>query len=366
MTERNNNMDNNNKSSHNVLSKILIVLSAVLLLFGCLFFASLTKACFATSPHDDNIIEGNMASIAERIRESFCAESIEDCKELILKAIKDSDFKESDNDSSSINSDFEESADDSNNIEDEPVLAFDLPGNPSIIEVRQLYDEAKTQEIIALKGWSLQFWINDTLICEKEIPIPAQISIGNDFYEIFGNPYISKDGELVLVQSYTTSNGEQKIDYTILTNNCSKLISTLGYNHWVFQNNDGEYCLAYYKPDESSIFNLAYAGLYFNAMDNDTVLPTPTIIDLNESTVKSVKFGSWCSVSYHCTQVYDISARLDVESYGELDIASISKNFEKVEVDKKFFNFLDETFSPAEYDKRFFKLLQIIDEYKNK
>lgn len=249
------------------------------------------------------------------------------------------------------------------NVPEEETLDFELPEGTILIEVYKENDG--NQKAITLKDGVLQLWLNQNVVCEKRIPIPAQISIGNGFYEIIGNPYISKNDELVLIQSYTTLNGKPKIDYTILASRCKKIIPSLIYDGYVFQNYEGKYGLVYYR-DWKPLGN-PYAGFHFNSIeDNDFSLPEPTTIWLNNSTVKSVKFGSWGSASYGYQDINAISARLDVESYGELDISFVCELFEPVEVDDDFFDFLDEKFAPQEYEKSFSLLLRTIDSYRRK
>lgn len=100
--------------------------------------------------------------------------------------------------------------------------------------------------------------------------------------------------------------------------------------------------------------------------DTNFTLPKPTIIWLNESTVKSANFGSWGSSSYGYQDVSAISARLDVESYGELDISNVLGSFEPIEVDDKFFDLLYQKFEPQEYEERLAKVIQTLNQYKRK
>ena len=241
--------------------------------------------------------------------------------------------------------------------------AFKFPDDVSIIGVSRNYND--DQEALTLKDGLLQLWINENIVCEKQIPLPAKISIGSGFYEVIGNPYISNDGRLVLIQSYTNPKGEQKLDYTILAENCSKIIPSLNYNGYVFQNNEGKYGLVFYDGNIQTI-GYPYEGFGFNTVDINFALPEPTIIWLNKETVKSVNFGSWGSTSYGYQDIHAISVRLDVESYGELDIANACDYFEPVEVDNNFFDLLYEKFTPEEYNERFSKLIQTINEYKQK
>lgn len=238
---------------------------------------------------------------------------------------------------------------------------FKFPDDVFIIEVYR--HSNGDQEFLTLKDEFLQFWVNENMVCEKKIPVPAEISIGSNFYEIIGNPYISKDGSLVLIQSYTTSKGELKLDYTILAKNCSKIIPSLNYDGYVFQNNEGKYGLVFYH-DEPRFPWYPYEGFGFTEADVDFALPKPTTIWLNESTVQSVNFGSWGSTSYGYRDVSAISVRLNVESYGELDIANVYGPFEPVEVDDDFFDLLYEKFAPQNYEKKFSTVLQTINEYK--
>lgn len=240
---------------------------------------------------------------------------------------------------------------------------LELPNDVPIIEISRNYTD--NQEAITLKDGLLQLWINENMICEKQIPIPARESIGEGFYEVIGNPYISYDGRLVLIQSYTTSEGEKELDYTILAKSCNKIVPSLNYNGYVFQNNKGKYGLVFYD-DETPIPGYPYEGFEFETVDSDFALPKPTIIWLNESTVKSVNFGSWGSASYGYRDVSGISVRLDVEGYGELNIAHVCDSFTPVEVDYKFLDFLHEKFTPEEYNERFSKLVKTINEYKQK
>ena len=190
-----------------------------------------------------------------------------------------------------------------------------------------------------------------------------KLSIGNGFYEIIGNPYISEDGSLVLIQSYTTPAGRQKLDYTILTENCNKIITSLANDGYVFQDYEGKYGLAFYRDNSFPWY--PYAGIGFSTVDsNNFILPEPTIIWLNESTVKSVSFGYWGSTSYHYQDIRAISARLDIESYGELDIAFVQEPFEPVEIDDTFLKLLREKFAPQEYEERLAQLMQTIILYK--
>lgn len=242
-------------------------------------------------------------------------------------------------------------------------LDFELLEDAFIIEVSRNYKG--DQKTLLLKDGFLQFWLNQSVVCVKKIPAPSKVSIGSSFDEVIGNPYISEDGKLVLIQSYTTLEGEPKIDYTILANHCNKIIPVLAYDSYVFQNYEGKYGLAFYRDD--SFYWYPYTGFGFNTVeDSNFSLPKPTIIWLNTSTVKSVKFGSWGTTSYGYQDVTAISARLDVESYGELDIANVSGSFEPVEVDKDFFGLLDEKFTPQEYEERFFTVIQTINKYKQK
>lgn len=196
------------------------------------------------------------------------------------------------------------------NVPEEKTLDFEPLEGATIIEVSQENDG--NQKALTLKDGVLQLWLNQDVICEKRIPIPAQLSIGNGFYEIIGNPYISKNGELVLIQSYTTLNGKPKIVYTILANRCKKIIPSLIYGGYVFQNYEGKYGLVYHS-DRQPFIGCPYEDLYFSPVkDKDFSLPEPTTIWLNYSTVKSVKFGSWGSTSYHYRDISGISARLDL------------------------------------------------------
>lgn len=246
-------------------------------------------------------------------------------------------------------------------IEGTSSLDFELPNDVFVIEISRNHND--NQKVLALKDEFLQLWLNQTMICEKKIPVPAKVSIGSNFYEVIGNPYISEDGSLVLIQSYTTPKGEQRLDYTILAKNCIKIIPSLVYDGYVFQNYEGKYGLAFYR-DNPSFPWYPYEGFGFNTVDSNFSLPIPTIIWLNESTVKSVKFGSWGSTSYGYQDISAISVRLEVESYGELDIAQVCDSFEPVEVDDIFFDLLYEKFSPNEYNERFSKVIQTINEYK--
>jgi len=248
-------------------------------------------------------------------------------------------------------------------IEEIICSAFKLPTDAFIIEISRNYDGS--QETLTLKDDLLQFWLNQNIVCEKRIPIPAEVTIGSNFYEVIGNPYISKDGRLVLIQSYTTPDGKQKLDYTILTNNCSKIIPSLNYDGYVFQNFEGKYGLVFYH-DNPPFPWYPYEGFGFDTVDSNFTLPKPTIIWLNESTVKSVNFGSWGSTSYGYQDISAISVRLDVEAYGELDIAQVGNSFEPVEVDNNFLDLLYEKFTPKEYNERFSKVIQTINEYKQK
>lgn len=251
------------------------------------------------------------------------------------------------------------------NVSEEPIeevrnLDFELPDDACIIEV--YHDYNGNQKAITLDDGLLQIWLNETVVCEKQIPIPAKLSIGNGFYEIIGNPYISEDDNLVLIQSYTTVDGKQKLDYTILANNCNKIIFSLAYDGYVFQDYDGNYNFVFYSDSPRPWY--PYAGFGFNDVDDNFTLPEPTMISLNESTVKSVNFGSWGSTSYGYRDINAISVRLDVESYGELDIAYVCRLHEPVEVDNHFFNLLNERFAPHEYKERYSKLIETINDYK--
>lgn len=248
-------------------------------------------------------------------------------------------------------------------IKEVPCSSFKLPDDVFIIEVSQTYDG--NQQALTLKDNLLQFWVNDNMVCEKQIPVPAKISLGSNFYEVIGNPYISTDNQLILIQSYTTSSGQRKLDYTVLTNNCIRIIPSLNYDGYVFQNFEGNYGLASYR-DASPLPWYPYEGFGFNIADSNFTLPKPTIIWLNESTVKSVNFGSWGSSSYGYQDVSAISVRLNVESYGELDIARVGDSFEPVEVDYVFLDLLREKFLPEEYTERFNKVIQTLSEYKEK
>lgn len=246
--------------------------------------------------------------------------------------------------------------------EKEIQLDFEFPDNTVILEVVKDYDG--NQSFLTLKDEFLQYWTNQTMVCEKQIPAPAKISVGDGFFDKIGNPYISKDGDLVLIQSYTTLEGEKVLDYTILANNCIKTIPILyRYSDYVFLDCEGNYGVVFYHNE--MLLNYPYRGIRFEDVDTaNFILPQPTTIWLNESTVKSLNFTSWVQVSYGYTAIYGISVRLDVESYGELDIAYVCDTFEPVEVDKAFFKLLDEKFTPQEYDERFSKLIQTINEYK--
>lgn len=242
-------------------------------------------------------------------------------------------------------------------------VKLELPSGEFLIE----YDQEPNGElrILTLKDGILKYWLNGTIVCKKTIPIPAKTSVGSSFNDIIGNPYISKDGKLVLIQSYTTLERELKIDYTILAKHCSKIVPVLAYDSWVFQNNEGKYGLAFYRDD--SFYWYPYSGLGFNTVeDSNFSLSKPTIIWLNESTVKSVSFGSWGSSSYGYQDVSAISARLDIESYGELDILNVSGSFEPIEVDDKFFDLLHQKFEPQEYEERLCLVIQTLNEYKQK
>ena len=232
------------------------------------------------------------------------------------------------------------------------VLDFKFPDDVFIIEVSRNYND--DQEAITLKDELLQLWINGNMVCEKQIPPPAKVSIGSNFYEVIGNPYISNDGRLVLIQSYTNPKDEHKLDYTILAKNCSKVIPSLNYNGYVFQNYEGKYGLVFYDGNIQTI-GYPYEGFGFNTVDNNYTFPKPTIIWLNESTVKSVNFGSWGSSMYGYQEIWGISARLDVESYGQLDISHACDSFEPVEINDNFFYLLHEKFTPEEYNERFSK-----------
>lgn len=246
-------------------------------------------------------------------------------------------------------------------IEEASSLECELPNNDFIIEDYRDYNE--NQKVVISKDGFLQFWLNQTMVCEKKIPVPAKISVGSGLYGVIGNPYISEDGDLVLIQSYTTAEGEPKIDYTILTKKCSKIIPSLICDGYVFKNYDGKYGLVYYR-DESPFLGYPYEGLHFNSVDKNFSLPKPTIIWLNESTVKMVNFGSWGTSSYEYQDISAISVRLYVESYGELDIAYVCDPFEPVEIDDRFLDLLYEKFTPEEYNERFSKVIQTINEYK--
>lgn len=248
--------------------------------------------------------------------------------------------------------------------EETPRVDFELPKDAFIIEVSR--DNNGDQRVITLKGETLQIWLNQTIACEKKIPIPAEVSIGNSFYEVVGNPYISEEGKLVLIQSYTTMEGKLKLDYTILAKHCKKIIPSLNWDGYVFQNDEGKYILAHYR-DSQSLPWYPYEGFGFSEVeDTNFSLPKPTIIWLNESTVKSVNFGSWVSSSYGYQDVSAISARLDVESYGELDISNVLGSFEPIEVDDKFFDLLYQKFEPQEYEERLAKVIQTLNQYKRK
>lgn len=247
-------------------------------------------------------------------------------------------------------------------IEEVTSSAFKLPDDVFIIEISRNYNG--NQEALTLKDGLLQFWVNENMVCEKQIPVPAEVLMGSNFYEVIGNPYISKDGSLVLIQSYTTQEGKQKLDYTILTNSCRKIIPSFNYAGYVFQNFEGKYGLVFYHTNRP--FPNLYEGFGFNTVDSSFKLPTPSIIWLNESTVTSVNFASWGSTSYGYQDISAISVRLNVESYGELDIVQIGNSFEPVEVDNNFFDLLYEKFPPEEYNERFYKVIKTINEYKQK
>lgn len=268
-------------------------------------------------------------------------------------------------------------SEDKQEIEEEPIesngekeptektsrVDFELPKDAFIIEVSR--DNNGDQRVITLKGETLQIWSNQTIACEKKIPIPAEVSIGNSFYEVVGNPYISEEGKLVLIQSYTTMEGELKLDYTILAKHCSKIVPVLAYDSWVFQNNEGKYGLAFYRDD--AYYWYPYEGFRFNTVeDSNFSLPKPTIIWLNESTVKSANFGSWGSSRYGYRDISAISVRLNVESYGELDIANIIGSFDPIEIDEDFSAMFYESFMPQEYEERLAKVIQTLNQYKRK
>ena len=240
--------------------------------------------------------------------------------------------------------------------------AFKLPDDVFIIEISRGYDG--NQEALTLKNDLLQFWVNENVICEKQIPIPAKVLIGANFYEVIGNPYISEEGELVLIQSYTTPEGKQKLDYTILITNCNKIITSFNYDAYVFQDYEGKYGLAFYGDNPLPWY--PYAGFAFDTVDSNFTLPKPTIIWLNNSTVRNFDFFSWVSESESQEMVSDIFVRLYVESYGELYIAEAVASFKAVKVDDKFFDLIHERFLPEEYNERFFKLIQIMNGYKQK
>lgn len=241
---------------------------------------------------------------------------------------------------------------------EETKLDIELPNGAFIIEVSR--DSDGNQNILALKDEFLQIWCNQTMICEKKIPTPANISIGSNLYEIFGNPYISKKGELVLIQSYTNLDDEPKLAYTILAKNCEKIISSLAYDGYVFKNSEGKYAVVFYKDDFPWY---PYGGLGFSIADSYFPLPEPTTIWLNESTVKSVSFRSWGTTSYGYQDVSAIAVRLEVEDYGTLDISHACEPFEPIEVDRDFFELLHEDFSPNEYEERFASIVQALNKY---
>lgn len=248
-------------------------------------------------------------------------------------------------------------------VETQEKVDLELPGGEFIIEYNQ--NSNGELSVLTLKDGILKYWLNGTIVCKKTIPIPAKTSFGSSFNDIIGNPYISEDGKLVLIQSYTTLEGELKLDYTIFAKHCSKIVPVLAYDSWVFQNNEGKYGLAFYRDD--AYYWYPYAGFRFNTVeDSNFSLPKPTIIWLNESTVKSVSFGSWGSSSYGYQDVSAISARLDVESYGELDISNVLGSFKPIEVDGKFFDLLHQKFEPQEYTERLCLVIQALNEYKQK
>lgn len=246
-----------------------------------------------------------------------------------------------------------------NELDKEPAnSAFELPEGAFIIEDYRYSND--NQRVIVIKDGVLQVWDNQNVICEKKIPVPSQISVGDRLDKVIGNPYISEDGRLILVQSYITLENELKINYTVLSKNCRKIIPSLIYDGYVFQNYEGKYGLVFYD-------DFAYSGLIFNtidSIDSDFTLPNPTTIWLNESTVESVKFGSWGTTSYGYQDVSAISVRLYVKDYGELDIANACEPFEPVEVDDDFLDLLNERFSPREYQRRLFRVIQTLNEYK--
>lgn len=317
-----------------IFNKFYIVLIALF----CIF---LTACQFYSEEPQEETKSGLQEQLLEQPSEALQVE--EEKQELIETPIEQEELEES--------------------IEEVTSSAFKLPADVFIIEVSRNYDG--NQKALTLKDGLLQFWLNENIVCERQIPIPAEVTIGSNFYEVIGNPYISEDGRLVLVQSYTTSEGKQKLDYTILTNNCSKIIPSLNYDGYVFQNFEGKYGLVFYR-DNPQFPWYPYEGFGFNTVDSNFTLPKPTIIWLNESTVKSVNFGSWGSTSYGYQDISAISVRLDVEAYGELDIAQVGNSFEPVKVDNNFFNLLYEKFTPKEYNERFSKVIQTINKYKQK
>ncbi|MCI8655354.1 MAG: hypothetical protein HFJ48_05760 [Clostridia bacterium] len=245
-------------------------------------------------------------------------------------------------------------------------LNFELPAATILVEISEKID-GSYEALTLNKDGILQFWQNQNVVCEKQIPIPSEIFEGNGLYEVIGNPYISKEGDLVLIQSYTTLEGEKKLDYSILANRCIKRIKADAHSGYVFRNYDGKYGFTF-CTGQLPVPWYPYEGVGFNSVDtdNDFSLPETTTIWLNDSTVESVSFGSWGSTSYGYRDIYAISARLRIESYGELDILFVCEPFEPVEVDDAFFKLLEEEFEPKDYEERFFQLMQTISEYKQK
>lgn len=219
---------------------------------------------------------------------------------------------------------------------------------------------------IILEDDTLQLWCYGDLLCESYIPEPSKEYRRKLF--LTDNLYIDTLGNVVLVQTYETDDGELSIEYETLAYYVEEIVpafSDFG-KEFVFKDKIGNYGLLLISNRES----LSYANFSFNYYPSSSFekLNTERIIWLDDENIESVRFISWSTSDDSAgeTVLNCWYIEYTVKNYGTIDGGIVYTPANPVTINNEILMELQQPFTVEEYETKFEELKQKTKELDSK
>lgn len=202
----------------------------------------------------------------------------------------------------------------------------------------------------------LRLWNKRTNIATCWIPEPEGIC-QNYFGERgvrVNNPYISKDGKAVLLQTYTGAGGKLTIECYELATGVKRIVGS--YEGNIFQNKNGTYSAMMFEDKYGTD---CYDNFGFYKLDTN-INRCPSFIPLNKQTVEKLRFGTWGSSSYKKTTISYWTISFTVKGYGIINCPVYTPDYPVVE-DEEFRAFryeMSKEFPPNEYIRKYIEVVR--------